>query len=237
MRLAEWVAVNGGIVHREAAALAGYGAAAVRAASRAGAVEIVRRSWVATSDAPAELRLAAAAGGRIACVSAARHREWWVPHDVDARVHLRLAPHAASDGIPPDFAGIVHWTKAVAPAPRHQLLESVEDSLAHIAACLDRETALVLWESAVKVERLDVEALRAIRWPSRAAHACAHETQGLSDSGLETIFVTRLRHWGIPIVQQVYIAGRPVDALIGKRLVVQIDGYAHHSSSDRKSVV
>ena len=53
---------------------------------------------------------------------------------------------------------------------------------------------------------------------------------GLSDSGLETIFVVRLEPWGLRLRQQFVIAGRPVDLLIGERLVVQIDGFAFHST-------
>ena len=41
--------------------------------------------------------------------------------------------------------------------------------------------------------------------------------------------------WGLPIRQQIHLAGRPVDVLIGERLVVQIDGYAFHSSSAQRT--
>ena len=41
--------------------------------------------------------------------------------------------------------------------------------------------------------------------------------------------------WGVPIRQQVVLAGRPVDVLIGERLVVQLDGFAYHSTpADRE---
>jgi len=45
----------------------------------------------------------------------------------------------------------------------------------------------------------------------------------------------KLSSWRIPIRQQIYVAGRPVDLLIGERLVVQIDGYKHHSSSAQRT--
>ena len=35
--------------------------------------------------------------------------------------------------------------------------------------------------------------------------------------------------------QQVVLLGRPVDLLIGERLVIQVDGFAHHSSSAQRS--
>lgn len=130
---------------------------------------------------------------------------------------------------------MVHWTRAIAPPPGYGLLESVEDTLAHVAVCLPPEDALVVWESAVRSERLDVEALRRVRWNSLPARACADAVRGLSDSGLETIFVTRLFRWQLTIVHQVMIAGHHIDFLIGTRLAVQIDGYAFHSSATQRS--
>ena len=105
----------------------------------------------------------------------------------------------------------------------------------HIAACLVFEEALATWESACRVERLAPEALRSVRWTSVRARELAAEVRGLSDSGLETLLVVRLSGWGVPLVQQATIAGRRVDLLIGERLVVQVDGYAHHSSAAQRA--
>ncbi|MGC5169101.1 endonuclease domain-containing protein [Microbacterium sp. DT81.1] len=107
--------------------------------------------------------------------------------------------------------------------------------LAHIAGCLPRESARVLWESASRKEGLSPDALRRIQWTTVAARECALSVTGLSDSGLETIFVTRLSRWGLRMRQQVVLAGRPVDVLIGDRLVVQVDGFEYHSKpADRR---
>ncbi len=43
------------------------------------------------------------------------------------------------------------------------------------------------------------------------------------------------RALGGHIRQQVFIAGRRVDLLVGERLVVQIDGFAHHSTSEQRT--
>ena len=56
----------------------------------------------------------------------------------------------------------------------------------------------------------------------------------LSDSGLETLFIARLRGLPLRVRQQVRIDGHPVDALIGERLVVQLDGFAHHRADERR---
>jgi very-short-patch-repair endonuclease len=44
-----------------------------------------------------------------------------------------------------------------------------------------------------------------------------------------------LRRLRVRVRQQVYLAGRPVDVLVGEWLVIQIDGWAHHSSSTQRS--
>lgn len=226
-----FLAGTGGIAHREAALSAGCRIPDLRRAARSGAVTVLRRQWLVTPAAPPELRAAAAAGGRLACVSVARRRGWWLP-DLPPALHLHVSPHAAAGDRPPD--AVAHWSVPVAPAARFSLEESVEDALRHVARCLPREEALVVWESAIRIEGLSLEAIRAVRWRAQDAQECAERVQGLSDSGLETLVVVRLSHWGVPVRQQVVLAGHRVDILIGERLVVQIDGYAHHSSAAQR---
>ena len=192
----------------------------------AGLVLRVRRYWIATAAAPPALLVAARVTGVIACVSAAQHRGWWMPGDVGSAVHVRVAPHAR-----PPVGVIAHWDRPIVPTGPRVLVESIEDALNHVAACAPREAALTIWESAARIERLSPESLRRVRWTTPAAHECAASITGLSDSGLETLFVVRLRPWGIPIRQQIVLAGKRVDVLIGDRLVVQIDGFAFHSTA------
>ena len=70
---------------------------------------------------------------------------------------------------------------------------------------------------------------------SRAARELATSVTGLSDSGLETLVVTPLRRWGLRVRQQVKLAGRFVDIVVGDRLVLQIDGFEFHSTSAQRS--
>lgn len=83
MTLREWLDESGGIAHRDAAANAGYTLAVRRAAVREGAVTRIRREWLATECAPHDLRTAAESGGRLACISVARRKGWWIPDGVD----------------------------------------------------------------------------------------------------------------------------------------------------------
>ncbi len=86
-----------------------------------------------------------------------------------------------------------------------------------------------MWESATNQRLVTPAQLRRIRWRSRVAQRLARSVTHLSDSGIESMFVWRCRRAGIRTVQQVWLEGRPVDALIGARLVVQLDGWAYHS--------
>lgn len=233
-QLAAWVASREGAVHRDDVLRAGFGVALIRELVRSGGAEMVRRAWVVTSAAPDDLRSAARAGGRVTCVSLARRRRWWVPEGVDPAIHLHMHPGSSGPGLAGGWGGVTHWTKPLAPSPR-SLTGTVEDALQHIAACLDRDTALVLWESAARVEKLASEALRQVKWTSLAARRLADSVTGLSDSGLETLLAVPLRRAGLRVRQQVVLAGRPVDALVGERLVVQADGHEFHASSAQRT--
>jgi very-short-patch-repair endonuclease len=191
---------------------------------------MIRRRWVALPSARADLVVAAEGGGRVSCVSLARARGWWLPPSVDERAHLHMLPGSAS----PPSAAVRHWTTPIVPtAPT--LTASVEDALAHIAVCQPFDTALVLWESAARIEQLAGDALRRVTWMGRAARELAETVVGLSDSGLETLVVVPLRRWGVRVRQQVRLAGHMVDILVGERLVLQTDGFEHHSASAQRT--
>lgn len=232
MGIRELVEAGGGIVHRQAVLDVGIRPATLRAAISAGEVRRVRRYWVATSAAPDALVHAAEVSARLACASAAQHRGWWMPPGTTGRQHLHVRAHAhrpppSGDIAPPVF----HWDAPMVPAHPHALVESVPDALAHIAGCLSYEDALVVWESAVRLERLPLAVLQRYRWKTPAARRLVGDLTGLSDSGIETLFVSRIRAFGLPVRQQVLLLGHRVDGLIGDRLVTQLDGYAFHSAA------
>ncbi|WP_345803083.1 DUF559 domain-containing protein [Microbacterium sp. AZCO] len=99
--------------------------------------------------------------------------------------------------------------------------------LAHIAECLERADALAVWESAARKGVVGAETLARVQWRSVRCRELARATSLLSDSGLETHAAHGFRALGLPFRRQVWIAGQPVDILVGDRLVVQLDG-AHH---------
>lgn len=154
-----------------------------------------------------------------------------MPDRVQVGLHLQVGPNAHRHR----YDATLHWGAPLVDRGSRDLTASVEDALGHIAVCCSREDARVIWESAVRTEALDVEALRLVRWREPLSRALADEVVGLSDSGLETIVVVRLSGWGVPVRQQVRLAGHRVDIVIGSHLVVQLDGFAHHSSSAQRT--
>lgn len=221
--------IHRGDLHRE-----GYTDVQLRRAVRAGEIEVLRRAWFASASAPREVRDAARYGGRVTCISLARRRGWWMPEGVGGELHLHFPPGSTGPRLDAAWSGVTHWTRPLAPLGR--VLEAgVEDALAHIAVCQSPDTALVLWETAARIEGLSPEALRAVRWATPAARELAEAVTGLADSGLEVLVCAPLRRMRVLVRQQVVLAGRPVDVLVGSRLVVQIDGWAHHSSSAQRS--
>jgi len=219
--------------HRSELHAEGYSDARLRAEVRAGGVDIFRRAWFVSASAPEDVREAARLGGRITCTTLARRRGWWMPEGVGDELHLHFPPGSTGPRLDGSWPGVTHWTREITPLGR-SLEASGEDALAHIAACQPYDTALVLWEAASRVEKLAPEALRRVRWESRAAQELAASVTGLADSGLEVLLCTPLRRLRVQVRQQVVIAGKPVDVLVGRWLVVQIDGWAHHSSAAQR---
>lgn len=229
-----WLVDKGGIAHRSEVVAAGFAVTLIRAFVRSGRATVIRRGWIALPSAPDDLREAAFAGGRISCTSLARRRGWWVPPSTSTALHVHMLPGSAFGASERDPGVVTHWTRPLTSVGRG-LLATVEDALLHVATCLERDGALVIWESAARVESFAPEALRAIAWPSIAARELADAVSGLSDSGLETLIVAPLRRWGLRVRQQAKIAGRLVDVLIGDRLVLQIDGWEFHASSAQRT--
>lgn len=231
MNLAHWLEARDGIAHRTDALRAGFTVAALRSLVRTGGAVLIRRAWLALPSSDPLLVAAARAGSRLTCVALARRRGWWMLDEPD-RLHLHRLP--GSGAVTGGLDAVFHWTRPMLPGGP-ALVAHVEDALLHIAQCLSIESALAVWESAVRVEKLAPEYLRSIAWTSTAARELAEAVTGLADSGLETLLVTPLRRWGVHVRQQVWLAGRPVDVLVGERLVIQIDGWQFHSSAAQRA--
>lgn len=229
--LRQWMHEHGDVAHSSVLRSAGYTDHQIRDAVQKGTLLRVRRSWLVTPACSPAAFAAAPVGGRVTCVTAARELGLWTPASDAEPVHVAL-PHSASC-IPP-IGVLVHRAKGPVPTARRASREPLLNTLFHVARCLAPVQALAVWESAIRTGLTDTEHLRRTEWRSRPARQLAERSEHLSDSGLETQFVELMRQVGVAVRQQVWIDGRPVDALIGDRLIVQLDGFAHHQGRDRR---
>lgn len=225
--LVAFVRSRGDVARVPALIEAGHSKYVVSRALDRGALVRVRRGWVALPGADPELVSAARVGVTISCISQARRLSLWVLRE--DRTHVAARPKGS---IAPTSAR-VHWARPVVPRHPDQLTDSIENALALIASCQPFESALAVWESALRaglvvrgsLERLDLGV---------SARRVLEVAAPWSDSGLETFVVARLRWMRLPIVPQAWIAGHRVDFLIGARLVLQVDG-GHHVGAQRTS--
>lgn len=158
-------------------------------------------------------------------MSAASALGLWTPDH--GLVHVAVARTASRL---PSIGLRLHTARGPAPVGPFAINDPVVNVLFHTARCLDEPDALAVWESAIRKRLADAEMLVAVQWRSSRASKLAGVASHLSDSGVETRFIDAMRTAGVDVQQQVWIDGHPVDGLIGRFLVVQLDGFAHHSS-------
>lgn len=222
----DWVAARSGVAHMSQLLAQGYTHRETARAVANGSLARVRRSWLVTPDADPRRVAAAAAGGRVTCLSGAELHGLWVPDHTDT--HIAVLSTASRTG----GAGVrLHWASGPAPVSRSLNEDPLINVLFHVSRCAPRTDALAVWESAIRKKKADPKVLARVAWRSTAARELAELSHHLSDSGLETRFVSGLRSSGVVVRQQVVIDDRRVDGLIGETLVVQLDGFEFHSSA------
>ncbi len=195
-----------------------------------GEIVRVRRDWVALPGANAELVTAARHAVVLSCITQARRLGLWVLRET--LPHYGADPHGACGK--PEKA-VVHWGIPLQPRSPDVLEDPIENVLGTVASCQPFEVALAIWDSALNKRLVRLDALQKLELPNKALRVLAQATP-YSDSGLETMFRTRLRWLKVPILSQIWLAGHRVDFLLGERLVVQIDG-GHHVGEQRSSDV
>lgn len=228
--LPAWMRQRHGIAHSSDLRAAGYSAWEVRCAVEAGTLERVHRSWLVSAECSPARRRAALVSGRITCVTAAREKGLWTP--AADEVHVAVATTASRN----KCSGlVVHWSQGPLPVPRFGVDEPLLNVLFHVARCLEPVEAATVWESALRTGAVTLAQLRRTQWGTPRATRVLERVGGQSDSGVETTFLGIARTCGIEVRQQVLIDGHPVDALIGERLVVQLDGFEFHGAArDRR---
>jgi very-short-patch-repair endonuclease len=217
----------GGVVRSERLKRCRVSRRALEHALAAGHLVRVRRGWIAVRGADPALVAAARGGVVISCISQAARLGLWV-HDSSGQVHVAVDPHAAR-GKPERTH--VHWSKPLVPRHPDELTDPIENVLALVAHCEPFERALATWESALNKKLVTLPGLAEYPWRG-AAKELLSAANPFADAGTETYLRDRLRWLRVRIIVQAWIEGHRVDALLGQRLILQIDG-AHHVGAQR----
>lgn len=220
----------GGVMRVRALRMRGYPRRAIDREIATGGFIRPRNGWVALPGADLLLVAAARAGVVLTCrTQASRLGLWVMPGEWPA--HVGAPPHRHIGEVSDRTR--VHWSTPLVPRHPDALVDPIENVLVIAATCLPHEEALAVWESALRQRLVTRESLARMPLPT-GARALLDGASPYSDSGLETFIPVRLRFLRLPIRQQMWIAGHPVDFLIGDRLVLQVDG-GHHVGPQRRS--
>ncbi len=202
------------------------------AALDTGRLSRIRIGVYASPGACPSARAIAAHGGSMACVTAARHHGLWTLAD-DDEPHVWLktgqrAHHGSSCGC------VEHWDRDLRPAASGAL--PLRQVLRQILGCRGPEHFFVTLESALRQRRLTTADLRWLRMHTNARGREALQlARADADSGLESLLRWRLRTLGLRVRTQVSIFGvGVVDAVIGDRLIVELDGRENHHSEAKR---
>jgi very-short-patch-repair endonuclease len=229
MSLPAFLRARGGWAHRVHAADAGWTRHRIAKEVASGSVAVTARFWLHLPTIAPELLQAMRLGGRVTCVSALQTLGLWVPHRASGQ-HLAVHPHSGRSAP----GTILHRHVGPVMPPPHSLIDPVENVLARVATCLARADARAIWDSALNRKVVTTAHLRTVAWTSSVAQELAMTASGAPDSGLESLTIHRLALRGVLALPQVSIVGHPVDLLIGRSLVVQLDGLAFHQAADRR---
>jgi very-short-patch-repair endonuclease len=238
---------HGGLAATHELYAAGFDRHSLAASVRRREVVRVRQGWFCAPGTDPELRRAARVGGRATCRTALRLSGLWT--EADPRLHVAVDAHAVRlrTAQSPlhrrrdvgDATTTVHWRDA--EKGRNRLMVTPVDAFADLAHCATADEIAAAADSllhrdvAARVALADI----ASRLPSAARRAIL-DADGVCESGIETILWRRLRRQGITARRQVRIPGiGRVDFVIGRHLVLEVDGEAYHTDplafeSDRR---
>lgn len=233
-RVASTVAQLGHVCTRQQLTIRGFTGVDIAAAVHAGAISRIRRGWFATPEATGDQRDAVYIGGRMSHATAARSYGLWA--GLDSALHVSVT-RGASRLRAVDRDVRLHWIR-----PGRQDLTSnntwrvdLDECLRGVVASASAEDSIACLDSALHVLALSAADLSVMfsDAPAVSRARCALARPG-SESGLESIVRQRLLRLGVRFRQQVVIAGvGRVDFVVGRRLVVEIDGREYHEGSTK----
>ncbi|HEU4850111.1 MAG TPA: DUF559 domain-containing protein [Terrimesophilobacter sp.] len=237
--LTETIYSYGGLAATYELLAAGFGKRALSAAVRQGIVIRVRQGWYSTPDVHPLLQQGVRVGGRLGCISGAALHGMWLPPDEHLHVSLnhndcRLrTPDNMKRRLPRNSVAVTtHWNTHHRSGTR--LLLDPLSCLAEIVRCQPIDYAVAIANSGLRpAGSKGIPLISRNEWqlladgiPTRTRRL--QLADGICESGTESITWVRLAPHRLPLQRQVWIDGRRVDFLAGRRLVIEVDGAAYH---------
>lgn len=206
----------------------------IRVFIESGAARIVRRSWLATEEAPSDAVRAVELGGILGGESALRSMGVWVSHETGLCI---AAPRTASR-LPELREGEyrVHPSTFVWPEGIRWRMGAV-DALLVLATRVTAVHLIASIDSALHIGVLSARELDALcaRLPGRLRFVRALVDRR-SESGIESIFRVGATGQGWHVQIQVAIPGMGrVDHVVNGWLIVETDGDAFHSTRAQRA--
>ena len=229
-----------GTAQRRELVAAGVTGIQLAAAVHGGTAIRVRKGWYALPGTSSELIRAIRIGGRLACVSAAKHYGWAVGENPG--LHVCITPNASRLRSPDDSSKRIsplaerrvtlHWASMEPIGVPARLVASKRETVLQLAHCQSAELAVAAYDSFLHVDPAGSADLDT--WLSELPDHILREFESCSSlchSFLESIGRIRLARSGIRGDHQVDIAtvGR-VDFVIDGWLVIEWDGLEHHDN-------
>ena len=215
-----------GIISRQEALREGTTRREFEKAVAAGLLTRVDRSRYALLETPSEVVTAACAGAVVTCTSALRLHgvDTWNDH----KLHLRLPRYAQRHRGLPESAVICDHTEPISPT----LVDPLDRALTCVARSHPTEDLLVILDSLLhKRFRTLAELHFQLQGVSERARRTLSLATGLAESPPESVLRYRLAMRRIRSSPQVVIPGvGRVDLLVGKSLILEMDGRTWHES-------
>ena len=236
---------RGGIAATKELLAAGHSRGAIIGEVSSGAVFRIRKGWYADPSVGTDVMRAWRVGGRLDCLSAARHLGLWIPEGEEL-LHVSVPVTASRLRTPtnsrarlaesPDLTTRVHWTGESLQGDR--VAVSPIDAISRVFRCCGPQTGFIVLESALARRKLRPRDMHELeRRLSGAEWRWARFATEHSESGSESALKLMLLRFGIRFQQQVKFPGvGRVDFVIGEHLVIEADSKEHHSNpyADRK---
>jgi very-short-patch-repair endonuclease len=230
------IRAHGGLVATHELYASGYDRASLAGLVRRRQLVRVRQGWFCAPGTDPVLLRAARVGGVATCRTALRQIGVWV--DPDIRLHVAVPRHAVrlraarSPLLRRRDAGdadtIVHWRDV---RTLSRLLIDPVEALIDLARCAPLDELAAAADSLLHQHpALRPQLVAASRRLPQSAREAVIDADGTCESGIETIVWRLLRRRGIAARRQVAISGvGRVDFVVGRRLVIEVDGEEYHT--------